>query len=78
MIILTCCITTFLAAYTNMDSESKEIGNQEYMVLFRIHAKRNSIQSWYDCFVLNKIGKTFTVYNNGKNKIWILWGDVQF
>lgn len=32
-----------LAAYTNMDSESKEIGNQEYMVLFRIHAKRNSI-----------------------------------
>lgn len=35
----------FFGGMTSMDSESKEIGNQEYMVLFRIHAKRNSIQS---------------------------------
>ena len=33
----------FFSGMTSMDSESKEIGNQEYMALFMIHAKRNSI-----------------------------------
>lgn len=31
MIILTCCIATFLVACTSVDSESKEINDQEFV-----------------------------------------------